>query len=144
MVNKVSLSDLERFNELGRLVNDNFVNLFNLASLIASKTDEVYGYYEDNLLLGFIHISKSYETLDIVNIVVDINRRKMGIGYKLVDYISHLYDDVDNIMLEVRDSNKIAINLYKKCGFEEINRRTKYYGSEDAIIMKKVISNEGR
>ncbi len=144
MVNKVSLSDLERFNELGRLVNDNFVNLFNLASLIASKTDEVYGYYEDNLLLGFIHISKSYETLDIVNIVVDTNKRNIGIGTKLVDYVCCLYDDVDNVMLEVRESNENAIKLYKKCGFEEINRRKKYYGNEDAIIMKKVISNEGR
>lgn len=143
MVNKLNLSDLERFNELGGLINDNFINLFSLASLIASKTDEVYGYCEDNLLVGFIHISKSYETIDIVNIVVDITKRKMGIGYKLVEYISHLYDDVLNIMLEVRDSNKIAINLYKKCGFKEINRRKNYYGNEDALIMKKVIDNEG-
>ncbi len=143
MINKVVLSDLERFNELGRLVNDNFTNLFNLSSLLASKTDYLYGYYEDNNLIGFIHVSKSYETLDIVNIVVDIDKRKMGIGSKLVDYVSHLFSDVDNIMLEVRDSNNNAINLYKKCGFEEINRRKKYYGNEDAIIMKKVISNEG-
>ena len=49
MVNKVVLSDLERFNELGRLVNDNFVNLFNLSSLLASNTDSIYGYYEDNV-----------------------------------------------------------------------------------------------
>ena len=143
MINKVVLSDLERFNELGRLVNDNFTNLFNLSSLLASKTDYLYGYYEDNNLIGFIHVSKSYETVDIVNIVVDIDKRNMGIGSKLVDYISHLFDDVDNIMLEVRDSNENAIRLYEKCGFEEINRRKKYYGDEDAIIMKKVISNEG-
>ena len=143
MINKVVLSDLERFNELGRLVNDNFSNLFNLSSLLASKTDYIYGYYEDNKLIGFIHISKSYETIDIVNVVVDIDKRNMGIGSKLVDYISHLFNDVDNIMLEVRDSNENAIKLYEKCGFEEINRRKKYYGDEDAIIMKKVISNEG-
>ena len=66
----------------------------------------------------------------------------MGIGYKLVDYVCHLFNDVDSIMLEVRDSNEAAIKLYEKCGFEEINRRKKYYGDEDAIIMKKVISNE--
>ena len=40
------------------------------------------------------------------------------------------------------ESNNAAINLYKKCGFVEINRRKKYYGDEDAIVMKKVISNE--
>lgn len=143
MINKVVFSDLERFNELGRLVNDNFANLFNFGSLMSSKSDCIYGYYEDDDLLGFIHISKSYETLDIVNIVVDINNRNKGIGKKLVDYVCSLYDDVDNVMLEVRESNEYAIKLYEKCGFEEINRREKYYGNEDAIIMKKVISNEG-
>ena len=143
MVNKVVLSDLERFNELGELVNDNFLNLFNLSSLLASESDYIYGYYEDNKLEGFIHISKSYETIDIVNIVVDIHKRNKGIGKELVDYVSRLFNDVDNIMLEVKESNIAAINLYKKCGFEEINRRKKYYGNEDAIIMKKVISNEG-
>jgi len=143
MINKVVLSDLERFNELGRLVNANFNNLFDLSSLIGSETDYVYGYYDNDELVGFIHISKSYETIDIVNIVVDINKRKMGIGYKLIDYVAHLFSDVNNIMLEVRDSNEAAINLYKKYGFEIINVRKKYYGNEDAIIMKKVISNEG-
>jgi len=143
MINKVVLSDLERFNELGRLVNANFNNLFDLSSLIGSETDYVYGYYDNDELVGFIHISKSYETIDIVNIVVDINKRKMGIGYRLIDYVAHLFSDVNNIMLEVRDSNEAAINLYKKYGFEIINVRKKYYGNEDAIIMKKVISNEG-
>ena len=143
MINKVVFSDLERFNELGRLVNDNFANLFNFSSLMSSKADDIYGYYEGEELLGFIQISKSFETLDIVNIVVDTNKRNIGIGTKLVDYVCSLYDDVDNVMLEVRESNENAIKLYKKCGFEEINRRKKYYGNEDAIIMKKVISNEG-
>ncbi len=143
MINKVVLSDLERFNELGRLVNANFNNLFDLSSLIDSETDYVYGFYDNDELVGFIHISKSYETIDIVNIVVDINKRKMGIGYRLIDYVAHLFSDVNNIMLEVRDSNEAAINLYKKYGFEIINVRKKYYGNEDAIIMKKVISNEG-
>lgn len=139
MVNKVVLSDLERFNYLGRLVNDNFMNLFNLSDLLASKTDYVYGYYEDNELLGFIHISKSFEVVDIVNIVVDINKRKNGIGKKLIEYVIDSFSDIESIMLEVRESNEVAISFYNKCGFEEINRRKKYYGNEDAIIMKKVI-----
>lgn len=139
MVNKIVLSDLERFNYLGRLVNDNFMNLFNLSDLLASKTDYVYGYYEDNELLGFIHISKSFEVVDIVNIVVDINKRKNGIGKKLIEYVIDSFSDIESIMLEVRESNDVAISFYNKCGFEEINRRKKYYGNEDAIIMKKVI-----
>ena len=71
MINKVVLSDLERFNELGSLVNSKFANLFNLESLLASKYDYVYGYYDNDKLVGFIHINKLYENMDIVNIVVD-------------------------------------------------------------------------
>ena len=73
MVNKIDLSAVERFNELGRLVNGNFQNLFDLASLIGSKADDVYGYYDDNFLVGFIHVSKSFETLEIVNIAIEKN-----------------------------------------------------------------------
>ena len=40
-------------------------------------------------------------------------------------------------MLEVNEHNKEAINLYKKNGFVEINRREKYYGNDDALIMKR-------
>lgn len=140
MVNKVILSDLERFNELGRLVNDNFINVFNLSRLLASEADYVYGYYEDNNLLGFIHVSKSFEVVDIVNIVVDINSRKMGIGRKLIEFVIDSFSDINSIMLEVRESNLNAISFYEKLGFIEINRRKKYYGNEDAIIMKKVIN----
>ena len=43
------------------------------------------------------------------------------------------------MMLEVRESNISAIKLYEKVGFEEINRRKKYYGNEDAIIMERII-----
>jgi len=39
--------------------------------------------------------------------------------------------------LEVRVSNKVARNLYRKCGFQEVGLRRRYYSDngEDAIIM---------
>ena len=138
MINKVVLSDLERFNELGRLVNSKFSNLFDLGALIASDYDQVFGYYEDSLV-GFIHINKLYENIDIVNIVVDENHRRKGIGSQLINYVVDLSDKGDNLLLEVNDKNIPAIELYKKCGFEIINVRKHYYGNDDALIMKRVI-----
>ena len=43
----------------------------------------------------------------------------------------------NQIILEVRDSNIIAQNLYESYGFEKYARRKEYYTSpiEDAIIM---------
>ena len=44
---------------------------------------------------------------------------------------------VVNITLEVRVSNEIARNLYKKFGFREVALRKYYYGDEDGILMEK-------
>lgn len=142
MVNKINIEELERFNELGYLVNNNFSNLYKLKDIIESQFDDVYGYYVDAKLVGFIHISKLYETVDIVNVVVDKEYRKQGIATKLIDYIIDLFNDVENIMLEVNEHNISAIGLYEKCGFEVINKRNNYYGSDAALIMKRVVENE--
>ena len=46
---------------------------------------------------------------------------------------------VVNITLEVRLSNEVARNLYKKFGFREVALRKYYYGDEDGILMEKNI-----
>ena len=142
MVNKISLEDLEVFNKLGLQVNSNFSNLYDLSKIIESQYDYVYGYYLDDKLVGFIHVTKLYETMDIVNVVVDREVRKQGIATKLINYVIDLFDDIDNVMLEVNENNMPAISLYKKNDFEIINKRNNYYGSDAALIMKRVVENE--
>lgn len=142
MVNKIVIEELERFNELGLIVNKNFSNVYKLNEIIESQYDDVYGYYDDNNLVGFIHISKLYETVDIVNIVVDEKYRKQGIATKLIDYVLGLYNDIEKVMLEVNENNVAAISLYEKNGFEVISKRNNYYGSDAALIMKRVVENE--
>lgn len=142
MVNKISLEYLDAFNKLGFQVNSNFSNLYDLSKIIESQYDYVYGYYLDDKLVGFIHVTKLYETMDIVNIVVDREVRKQGIATKLINYVIDLFDDIDNVMLEVNENNIPAISLYKKNNFEIINKRNNYYGSDAALIMKRVVENE--
>lgn len=142
MVNKISLEYLDAFNKLGFQVNSNFSNLYNLSKIIESQYDYVYGYYLDDKLVGFIHVTKLYETMDIVNVVVDREVRKQGIATKLINYVIDLFDDIDNVMLEVNENNIPALSLYKKNNFEIINKRNNYYGSDAALIMKRVVENE--
>ena len=137
MINDIKLKDKERFNELGLIVNKNFAKLFQIEELINSSYDSLLGYYDNELLVGFIHINKMYETIDIVNIVVDEQYRRQGIATSLIKYVLNTYNDVEKVMLEVNEHNKNAINLYLKNGFKEINRRPKYYGSDTAIIMER-------
>ncbi len=139
MVSNVELKDTLRFNELGIVVNDNFTNVYVLEKLLDSEYDYIYGYYDNELLVGFIHVTKLYETMDIVNVVVDALYRNKGIATKLIDYAMCSFSDLKSIMLEVNKHNLAAISLYKKNGFEVISERKNYYGSDTALIMKRVV-----
>lgn len=137
MIKNVSLDDLEYFNKLGLQVNDNFINLFNLEDIILSEYEYLFGYYLDNKLVGFIHLTKSFEIVDIINVVVDINYRRKGIANELIKYCMNYFADVVSFMLEVNVNNVSAISLYEKNNFKVIHKREKYYGNDDALIMKR-------
>ena len=139
MIKELVIDDFQDFLKLGKMVNNNFGNLYDLDNLLNSKADKVIGYYENGLLVGFIHISISFDVVDIVNIVVDDKYRRKGIGTKLLNYII-LSKDIAEIWLEVRKSNKSAISFYEKNGFSLVRVRSNYYGDEDALIMKRDVN----
>lgn len=142
MIKEVSLNDIILFNELGLIINSNFDKLFILSDILSSEYDYLYGYYDNNILVGFIHISKMYEVIDIVNIVVNKDYRKRGIATLLINYVIEKFDDVESILLEVNEHNSDAISLYLNNKFYEVNRRLCYYGNDAAIIMKRDVCNE--
>ena len=98
-------------------------------------------YIENNNVLGKLKYSVIYERMEVDNIFVKEEYRSKGIGTKLMSYLvsEAIHNKVINITLEVRISNNIAINLYKKFGFREVALRKYYYGDEDAILMEKQV-----
>lgn len=140
MINSVNIKDNERFIEIGLLVNGDFSKLFNLEFIINSDSEDVFGYYDNNKLVGFIHVLKTFECVEIINVVVDTEYRKQGIASKLINYVVDYYDDLEYILLEVNEHNEKAINLYNKLEFKVINVRKKYYGNDDALIMRKEVN----
>lgn len=77
----------------------------------------------------------------ILTIVVYAFSRGKGIGKTMLSHLLQLAKGhkVSQVLLEVRPSNKIAINLYHALGFNEVGIRPNYYpadeGREDALIM---------
>lgn len=140
MISKLDIKDIDSFNKIGLLVNNNFVNLFKLEYIIDSKDEDVYGYYDKDKLVGFVHVLKTFECLEIINVVVDTDYRKKGIATKLIDYLNECYSDIEYILLEVNENNSNAISLYNKLGFNVINVRKKYYGNDDALIMRREVN----
>ena len=114
---------------------DSFSNELNnkLATyIVASKNDKV---------VGFGGIWVIFDESHITNIAVHPDYRGLGIGDILMEaLIKKSYDKGSkDITLEVRRSNVVAQNLYKKYGFAQDGIRKKYYqdNGEDAIIMWK-------
>ena len=98
-------------------------------------------YIIDNKSIGYLEYSLIYDRIEIDNINVLEEYRNKGIGTKLMSYLISMAINlrVINITLEVRISNEIARNLYKKFGFREVALRKYYYGDEDGILMEKNI-----
>ena len=75
----------------------------------------------------------------ISTIAIDPEWQGLGLGELLMlELIENaLRRNVELITLEVRASNKVAQNLYKKYGFKRVGRRKNYYKSdnEDGYIM---------
>ena len=64
------------------------------------SNDNIFGYYLDDKLVGFIVINKCYEVIDLLYIVVDKLYRNKSIGSKLMEYMINTFD-YERIMLEV-------------------------------------------
>jgi ribosomal-protein-alanine N-acetyltransferase len=77
----------------------------------------------------------------ILTIVVREDSRGQGLGKMMLEHLLRIAEHykVSTVLLEVRPSNKIAIQLYQNAGFNEVGIRPDYYpaegGREDAVIM---------
>lgn len=118
------------------------------------------GIFEDCIKTGHLCIVNEIDSeviaYGIVGMIVDeshilnlsVSRAYQGKGYgrELLLYMLELMKRGKAVraLLEVRESNQIAISLYNSLDFEKIGRRKGYYpaenGREDAIVLSKSIS----
>ena len=137
MVKEISLEDISAFNALGNLVNKQFTALFSLKEILEKEYSHVFGYYIENKLVAFLHVEKSFDVVDIINIVVEPTHRRCGIAKQLLEHCFQTFPSVEEYVLEVKVTNKEAIVLYEKMGFEIINTRKGYYQGIDGYVMKR-------
>jgi len=100
----------------------------------------------DKQVVGFSDYWQTFDSATICQIAVHPGIRRHQLGSALMDeIINDCYAKrVQNITLEVRKSNQIAINFYKKHGFTESLVKEKYYSNgEDAIYMMRGVDING-
>ena len=137
MIKKLTSNDIDYIEQIFNLEKEIFKSsAFNksyLDTLIKGNNSFIYVYLIDNKVCGYLIILDSIDVYEILAIATVEKYRNEGIAQELLDKIK-----TKDIFLEVRESNQIAINFYKKNNFKEISIRKNYYSepTENAIIMK--------
>jgi ribosomal-protein-alanine acetyltransferase len=97
----------------------------------------------DRLLMGFGVAVLVPPQAELEAIAVGEERQRRGIAGKLFsELLTELRRfDITEVILEVRESNRIAQAFYRASGFVEAGRRRDYYADpqEDALLMRRAI-----
>lgn len=131
-IEKESFSTPWTRNSFEKEINENMLAKYIVADL-------------DGKAVGYAGVWLIIDEGHITNIAVSSVHRGKGIGKFLMMGLIDFCKDrgIHNMTLEVRVSNIIAQNLYKKLGFLDCGIRPNYYADdhEDAVIMWKTIEN---
>ncbi len=140
MVN-IRESSLDDINAIYNLSRENIKSSWSEESFKEDFNNIFSHYFSLTLndkIIGFISFWKVIDEITITNICIETSYRGLGYSNYLLKYIISNYDNY-KIFLEVRESNIVAINLYKKHNFKIISKRENYYKNpkEHALIMEK-------
>ena len=100
-------------------------------------------YLREDRIVAYGIVMLSGSEAHVLNLCVHPECQSRGIGRMMLNHLTQTAREsgADTILLEVRQSNIIAIQLYLSADFHELGVRTGYYpdhnGREDAIILAK-------
>ena len=137
MIKKIELTDID---ELSVICEEQLKDeAWSKQQLFESLTNENYicNMIFDQEIQSFIIALKSVDDINILLIATKEKYKRCGYATTLINQLQKIAQKENlSLSLEVKQSNTIAINLYKKLGFVEYYKRKNYYkDGTDAIIM---------
>ena len=149
-------AQLARGNNIREMTNDDLGSVIDV-EVAAYEHPWTLGIFRDCLRVGYscwvyedsgtvvAHgiVMLSGEESHVLNLCVHPDYQRRGIGRLMLNHLTQTSRDsgADTILLEVRQSNIIAMQLYMSADFHELGVRSGYYpdhdGREDAIILAK-------
>jgi ribosomal-protein-alanine N-acetyltransferase len=109
-------------------------------ALEMSKVDTIgLAAVENDRVVGYLVLSRFDRAWHLMNVAVAPEHRRRGIASLLItDALKQIEED-EPVTLEVRPTNRSAIELYVGLGFRSYGLRRGYYpdNGEDALIMWK-------
>ena len=138
-ISLISIKHLDAIHEIDLKTNPSPWSLENLRSSLEVGHQGLVS-IKDDKVIGFAMFSVVHPECHILNIAIDKRYQGVGEGSLLLKYVLKQSKamKVKIIFLEVRESNKRAINFYESFGFIKDAIREKYYPGnprEDALLM---------
>jgi ribosomal-protein-alanine N-acetyltransferase len=139
----LQMRDLSRIEQIERASYPTPWSRSMFAGELAKPSSICLGAFEaeSNRLIGYLIISRYVDAWHVMNLAVEPVYRRRGIATMLLERLFELTagDGRRGYTLEVRVSNKVAIQLYERAGFRARGMRRGYYtdNREDALIMWK-------
>lgn len=101
-----------------------------------------FAYEIDEKIVGYACVRTMYEEAQICNVAVLPEHRRKGIATQLLQTVADFAKEkgCERAELEVNVANLPAVELYRKCGYEEVGVRKNFYRrtrypSRDAYTM---------
>ena len=137
---KMTLADVPAVHDIEVAT---FPTPWTLDSFYYEMNENQYAHYlvaeEDGQLVGFCGLWNVIDAAQITNVAVIEAMRGRGVGEALMRQAMGISKEagMDVMSLEVRVTNTVAQNLYRKLGFQDGGLRKKYYADngEDALVM---------
>lgn len=103
----------------------------------------VFAFYGQEVI-GYAIVLEVVDEATLMDIAVDNAFRGKGIGRSLVEFVVNhsLLHGMNEMWLEVRESNYNAIKLYESSGFEHIETRKNYYTTQPTEVGSKAMGKE--
>ena len=140
MIEKANLEDLSPLYTIEREVflNDPFSMSKNSIKYHILK-NELYKIEIDGETAGYILWIKKKKYYRLYSLAIGNDFQNKGLAKRILEYSFEKLKDKD-FSLEVKISNEVAINLYKKFGFEIKKVLKDYYEDCDGYLMYKKFS----
>ncbi len=150
MIYKATIDDTMDIYELEKeTFQEDSYSCEEIETLITHKCRETFVIRDSDYLIGYISFNlyecqdkiqpKQMKRLYIQSLCINSKYRKQGFGRQLMEYAdlqANMYK-CESIYLHVKQSNKIAQELYKSCGFTISCILKNYYKKEDGFMMSK-------
>ncbi|MCE9679007.1 ribosomal protein S18-alanine N-acetyltransferase [Shewanella sp. AS1] len=138
----LSIDEAAQIHQIAQLCHQFPMSFTNIESCFG-RFYKVFGYYQDDALVGFAVLHRVFEDATLMDICVHPEHQGRGIAQQLIKVLvdTAATEGAERIMLEVRVSSQRAIALYRYFGFEQVGLRKDYYplidGKEDALLMER-------